>query len=86
MIRLYELSNLPGKPAPYKKMRDRRALIGKRIGYDLRGSSYAHYGTVTCVGRYEIFVDGSEVLVGSIEQLNIIDVDKCKAACEVDRG
>ena len=73
IFRTYELSNLPGVPAPYRTVKDRRALVGKRIAYDIRGSSYAHHGVVTGWGTREIEVSGSWINTSQIEQLNVVE-------------
>ena len=41
---------------------ERRALIGKRIGYDERGSCMKHYGRVTAVIGREIEINGDRLL------------------------
>ena len=71
--RTYELSNLPGKPAPYRTKADLRALVGKRIAYDLRGSSYTHHGVVTDAGTRELEISHSWINTSHIEQLNVVE-------------
>lgn len=73
MFRQYELSKFNGTKVNFKTMAQRRELIGKRVGYDLRGSCMSHYGEVTGTERGEIYIDGNPVNVGSIEQLCVLD-------------
>jgi hypothetical protein len=48
-------------------------LIGKRVGFDLRGSLLSRYGQVTGAERGEIYIDGSPVNTSSIEQICVLD-------------
>ena len=70
--RVYELSVFDGTRVEFKTIAQRRALIGKRVGYDMRGSCMAHYGEVTGAERGEIYIDGSPLNLGSIEQLCVL--------------
>lgn len=50
----------------------RRALIGKRIGYDVRGSCLLHRGTVTDAARRSIEIDGNWYDVPQIEKIEVL--------------
>ena len=69
--RHYELSKMPGELVDFSTVKARRALIGKRVHYDLRGSIYMHSGTVTACYRREIEIDGNPISVRSIEQMAV---------------
>ena len=73
IFRAYEPSVLPGRKVPIARIADRRALIGKFVHYDIRGSVYARAGRVTGATRYEIEIDGSPIAVGSVEQMTVED-------------
>lgn len=53
--RQFAPSKFDGERAELRTKAQRKALVGKRIGYDLRGSCMSHFGRVTGEGnRYEI--------------------------------
>lgn len=57
-----------GTRVSVRTIKERRALLGKRIGYDERGSCMKHYGRVTAVYRTEIEIDG-----GSIKHYDVFE-------------
>lgn len=75
-IRTYELSKFDGERIALSDLRKkpkRKALVGKRIGYDLRGSFMAHKGTITGEGnRYEIEIDGNMRSIAGLEQVVVL--------------
>jgi len=71
--RQYAPTKFDGQPAAFKTIKERRALIGKRIGYDSRYSIFPQYGWVTDAYGRELEIDGSAVSVGSIEQVCVLD-------------
>lgn len=72
MYRQYELSDFAGRRVIMTTKEQRRELMGKRVGFDLSRSVFAHYGTVTNERRGEIEVDGVWYSVSSIEQMVIL--------------
>ena len=73
VVRTYELSQFDGERVPFKTLKERKAIEGKRIGYDLRGSCMSHFGLVTAAGgRGEIEIDGILISVNSIEQIAVL--------------
>lgn len=73
MYRKYEPTKFDGEKVEFKTIAQRRALIGKRVGYDTTYSTYAHYGVVTDTNRTEICVDNSWVYVSQIEQIVVLN-------------
>ena len=72
-MRAYELFPYKGQRAEYKLASQRRALIGKRVGYDTRYSGMANYGTVTGADARGIEIDHSHIPTGSIQQIVVLD-------------
>lgn len=70
--RKFAPSKFDGVPAPYKTVKERRALIGKRVGYDTTLSSFSQFGRVTDAYGKEIEIDGTAVWIGRIEQLCVL--------------
>lgn len=73
--RKYALTEYPGTRLNLNDLKlkaNRVALVGKRIGFDLKASSFSHYGTVTgSVGR-EIEIDGSLYAMDEFEQIAVL--------------
>ena len=71
-----------GKPVPFKKLADRRALVGKRVIYlrdvDIdktgRGYFFPRYDTVTAAYKYGIEMsNGTWITVGDLKEVNLLD-------------
>lgn len=73
MTRKYELFPYKGTAAEYHHASERRALVGKRVGYDLCYSCVAHYGVVTGADARGIEIDHSHIPTGSIQQIVVLD-------------
>lgn len=70
-----------GTPAPYKKMADRKKLVGKRVVYlrrlDIdrsgRGMVFPRYGVVEAARPYAIEMDnGTWVQTSELVELNVL--------------
>lgn len=72
-MRTFAPSKFPGRRAEYKTAKQRRELIGKRVGYDLLHSCMSHYGRITAATRYEISIDGNPVNISSITQIVVLE-------------
>lgn len=70
--RQFQLSTFDGERKPYRLKSEKIALIGKRIGYDLRSSCLAHYGTVTGQSRGALEIDGDPISISSIQQVVVL--------------
>lgn len=71
-----------GKPVPFKKLADRRALVGKRVIYlrdvDIdksgRGYFFPRYDTVAAAYKYGIEMsNGTWIKVGDLKEVNLLD-------------
>lgn len=56
-----------------KRAAERKALVGKRIGYDLRSSSMMHFGRVTGTIGKALEIDGSVRDLHELEQVVILN-------------
>lgn len=56
-----------------KRKAERETLLGKRIGYDRRGSCMLHYGRVTGLSGRGLEVDGSAMDANDFEQIVVLD-------------
>lgn len=71
--RQFAPSSFDGEKVELRTKAQRKVLLGKRIGYDLRGSCMSHYGRITGEGsRYEIEIDGSLTNISSLEQVVVL--------------
>lgn len=72
-MRRYELSRFNGEQVPFKYIKERRALIGKRIGYDLYSSCFSQFGYVqnATVEGFEMR-DGSTIRRTDIQQVVVL--------------
>lgn len=73
-FREYAPSEFDGERAGIRRKADREKLVGKRVGYDLRGSSMSHVGRVTGPGgRGTIEIGGGLMDVSEITQLVVLN-------------
>lgn len=73
-FREYAASEFDGTPAGVRRKADREKLIGKRVGYDLKGSSFSNVGRVTGAGgRGTIEIDEGLVALTDITQLVVLN-------------
>lgn len=71
-FRQFAPGDYDGKQVGFKTAAERKALIGKRIGFDLRGSCMKHYGTVIAVHGREIELENSIIDCSQFEQIVIL--------------
>lgn len=71
-FREFALSEFDGDRVPFKTVKERKALIGKRVGFDTTQSSFSQFGRVTAAYGKEIEIDGSPVWIGWIQQLCVL--------------
>jgi len=70
--RQYAPGQYGGIPAPFSTIKERRALIGKRVGYDRRGSIMLNRGTVTDAEGRNIKIDDSWFDKNEIEKIEVL--------------
>lgn len=73
-FRTFAPSEFDGVSAGIRRKADREKLIGKRVGYDLKGSSFSNVGQVTGAGgRGTIEIDEGLVALTDITQLVVLN-------------
>lgn len=62
-----------GTKVSIRTVAERRAIVGKRVGFDVLGSCMKHYGTVTAALPNEIEINGRPHSKDEIEQIVVLD-------------
>lgn len=72
-MRRYELSTFNGKQVPFKYIKERRALIGKRIGYDVCYSAFSQFGYIEDATIHGFKMrDGSDIRWRDLQQVVVL--------------